>query len=165
MPLKSPGEDWALTSDNKRLYVSLPLSNQVAVVDVRAWKVIANIDAGVKPMRVALQHDERYLWVGTNDGVTVIDTVTAKPVAQIKTGAGAHEIAFNDDDSVAFVTNRDAGTVSLIDIRKLATINEVIVGAKPSAIAFSSLSKTAYVANEGEWNLWTGRRHQERHRG
>ncbi len=149
VPLKSPGEDWVMTADNKRLYVSLPQSNQVAVVDVRAWKVIANIDAGTKPMRVALQHDERYLWVGTDDGVTVIDTVTAKPAAQIKTGAGSHEIAFNDDDSIAFVTNRGAGTVSLIDIRKLAKINEVIVGTKPSAIAFSSLSKTAYVANEG----------------
>lgn len=148
VPLKSPGEDWALTSDNKRLYLSLPQSNQVAVVDVRAWKVIANIDAGVKPMRVALQHDERYLWVGTNDGVTVIDTVTSKPAAQIKTGAGAHEIVFNDDDSVAFVTNKAANTVSVIDVRKLSRIDDLEVGARPTAIAFSSLSKTAYVATE-----------------
>ena len=148
VPLKSPGEDWVLTSDNKWLYVSLPQSNQVAVVDVRAWKVIANIDAGMKPMRVALQHDERYLWVGTDDGVTVIDTVTAKPVTQIKTGAGAHEIIFNDDDSFAFVTNKDGGTVSVIDVRKLTRIDDLEVGARPTAIAFSSLSKTVYVASE-----------------
>ncbi|HEU4796440.1 MAG TPA: hypothetical protein VFT02_12460, partial [Pyrinomonadaceae bacterium] len=87
VPLKTPGEDWVLTADNKRLYVSLPQSNEIAVIDARAWKVIANIAAGSKPMRVALQNDQRYLWVGTEDGVTVIDTVTAKPVAQIKTGA------------------------------------------------------------------------------
>ena len=49
VPLKSPGEDWVLTSDNKRLYVSMPQSNQVAVIDLRSWKVIANIDAGMKP--------------------------------------------------------------------------------------------------------------------
>ena len=149
VPLKSPGEDWVLTSDKKRLYVSLPQHNQVAVVDVRAWKVIAHIDAGMKPTRVALQHDERYLWVGTDDGVTVIDTVAAKPAAQIKTGAGAHEIAFSDDDSVAFVTNKGAGTVSVIDVRKLTRIDDLDVGAKPTALAFSSLSKTAYVASEG----------------
>jgi YVTN family beta-propeller protein len=153
VPLKSPGEDWVLSADNKRLYVSLPQSNQVAVVDVRAWKAIANIDAGVKPMRVALQHDQRYLWVVTDDGVTVIDTVTAKAVAQIKTGAGPHEVVFNDDDSAAFVTNKEAGTVSIIDIRKLATISEIKVGPKPAAIAFSSLSKTAYVANEGDGSV------------
>ena len=37
------------------------------MIDTTSWKVIASIDAGVKPTRVALQHDGRYLWVG-NDG-------------------------------------------------------------------------------------------------
>ena len=148
IPLKSAGEDWVMTSDNKRLYVSMPVSNQVAVIDLPTWKVIANIDTGTRPARVALQHDQRYLWVGTDDGVTVIDTVTAKPAAQIKTGAGPHEIVFNDDDRLALVTNSEAGTVSIIDIRKLATLKEIKVGAKPVAIAFSSLSQIAYVATE-----------------
>ena len=34
IPLKSPGEDWVLTEDNKRLYVSMPQMNQVAVIDI-----------------------------------------------------------------------------------------------------------------------------------
>ena len=153
IPLKSPGEDWVLTADNKRLYVSLPQSNQVAVVDVRAWKVIAGIDTGMKPMRVALQNDQRYLWVGTEEGVTVIDTVTAKPVTQIKTGAGAHEIVFNEDDSIAFVTNKEAGTVSVIDVRKLTRIDDLKVGSRPTAIAFSPLSKTVYVVDESDGSV------------
>ena len=153
IPLKTPGEDWVMTENNKRVYVSMPESNQIAVVDVPTWKVIANIDAGVKPTRVALQHDQRYLWVVTSDGIAVIDTVTAKQVAQIKTGAGPHEIAFNDDDTVAFVTNRAAGTVSLIDIRKLAVVSELKTGPQPTALVFSSLSKSAYVANEGDGSI------------
>lgn len=155
IPLKSPGEDWVMTDNNKRIYVSMPQSNQIAVVDVPTWKVIANIDAGVKPTRVALQHDQRYLWIGTNDGVTVIDTVTTKPVAQIKTGAGPHEIAFDDDDSIAFVTNKAAGTVSVIDIPKLSTLGELKTGSEPTAIVYSSLSKTAYVASEGDGTIVT----------
>lgn len=150
IPLKSPGEDWVMTENKKRVYVSMPQSNQIAVVDIPTWKVIANIDAGVKPTRVALQHDQKYLWVGNNDGVAVIDTVSAKPVAQIKTGAGPHEIAFNDEDSIVFVTNKAAGTVSLIDVRKLALVSDLKAGSQPTAIVFSSLSKTAYVANEGD---------------
>jgi len=153
IPLKTPGEDWVMTENNKRVYVSMPQSNQIAVVDVPTWKVIANIDAGVKPTRVALQHDQKYLWVGTNDGVTVIDTVTAKAVAQIKTAAGPHEIVFNDEDSIAFVTNKAAGTVSLIDTRKLAAVGEIKTGSQPTAIVFSSLSKTAYVASEGDGTI------------
>jgi len=153
VPLNSPGEDWLMTADNQRLYVSMPASNQVAVVDVPTWKVIANIEAASKPTRLALQHDQKYLWVSTDDGVTVIDTITAKPATHIKTGAGPHEIAINDDDSIAFVTNKDAGTVSIIDIRKLAAVKQIKIGTQPVAIAFSSLSKTAYVASETDGTI------------
>jgi hypothetical protein len=44
----------------------MPLVNQVAVVDTSTWKVVANIDTGMKPARVRLQPDERYLWVGND---------------------------------------------------------------------------------------------------
>ena len=154
IPLKSPGEDWVMTADNKRLYVSMPQVNQVAVVDVPAWKVIANIDAGINPTRIALQHDGRYLWVGNDAaGVTVIDTSTNKVAAQLKTGAGHHEIAFTDDDRLAFVTNKDSGTLALIDIRGLAVLKELKIGSNPASIAYSSLSQTAYVANEADGTI------------
>ncbi|HKR13481.1 MAG TPA: YncE family protein [Pyrinomonadaceae bacterium] len=159
IPLKSPGEDWVMSRDSKRLYVSMPQVNQVAVIDVRAFKVIANVDAGVKPSSVALQHDERYLWIGNNganadeSGITVIDTAGNKVVAQLKTGAGHHEIVLNDDDTVAFVTNKDAGTLTVVDVRKLAVLKELKVGAQPTAMAYSSLGKTVYVANEGDGNI------------
>ena len=153
IPLKTPGEDWVMAADNQRLYVSLPLSDQVAVVDVPSWKVIANIDAPSKPRRLALQHDQKYLWASTDDGVTAVDTVSAKPVTHIKTAAGPHEISINDDDSLVFVTNREAGTVSVIDIRKLAAVKQIKVGAQPTAIVFSSLSKTAYVASETDGTI------------
>jgi YVTN family beta-propeller protein len=131
----------------------MPQVNQVAVIDIPTWKVIANIDAGTAPTRVALQHDGRYLWVGNDSGVTVIDTSTNKVAAQLKTGAGHHEIAFSDDDRLAFVTNKDTGTLSLIDIRKLIVSKELKVGSNPAAITFSSLSQTAYVANEGDGTI------------
>jgi YVTN family beta-propeller protein len=157
--LKSPGEDWVISPDNKRIYVSMPLVNQVAVIDVAAWKVIANVETGAKPTRVRLQHDGRYLWIGNDgatpesSGVTVLDTVSNKVVAQLKTGAGHHEIVLNDDDSLAFVTNKDAGTLSVIDVRKLAVAKEIKVGSQPVAIAYASLGQTVYVANEGDGTI------------
>ena len=157
VPLASPGEDWEMSADKKRLYVSMPLSGQVAVIDIATWKVIANVDAGAKPTRVSLQHDGRYLWVGNDDdaregngGVTVIDTVALRVAAQIKTGAGHHEIAVAEDDSFAFITNKQAGTLSVIDVRKLARVKDIKVGSLPSALSFSPLSKAVYVASEGD---------------
>jgi len=154
--LPSPGEDWILSSDKKRLYVSMPLVGQVAVVDTTTWKVLANVAAGVRPTRIALQHDEKYLWVGndaageTPGGVTVIETTTLKVSAQLDTGTGHHEIALADDDRYAFITNRQSGTLSVIDVPKLVKVKDLKIGALPSAIAFSTLAKAVYVANAGD---------------
>ena len=157
--LASSGEDWVMSSDKKRLYVSMPQVNQVAVIDIATWKVIANLEAGIKPTRVALQKDGRYLWIGNDgasekeSGVTVIDTVALRVVAQLSTGAGHHELAFNDDDSAAFVTNKQDGTLSVIDVRKLAPVANVKVGSRPVAVVFSAFSKMLYVANEGDGTI------------
>ncbi|HEX9918056.1 MAG TPA: YncE family protein [Pyrinomonadaceae bacterium] len=155
--LKSPGEDWVMSADRRRLYVSMPLVNQVAVVDTATWKVVENIDTGAKPVRVRLQADGKYLWVGTdglNDGaaggVTVIDTATGKVAAQITTGAGHHEIAFSPDDRFAFVTNKTDGTLSIIEVGRLVKVKDLKTGASPASLAFSPLGRAVYVAHEGD---------------
>jgi DNA-binding beta-propeller fold protein YncE len=157
--LNSSGEDWVMSADKKRLYVSMPAVNQVAVIDLQTLKAIGNIDAGLKPSRVALHHDGRYLWVGNDaasekdSGVTVVDTETLKVAARIKTGLGHHEIALAEDDSLAFTTNKLDGTLSVIDVRKLVKTADVRVGSLPSTVVVSSLSKSVYVGNEGDGTI------------
>lgn len=150
--LSSPGEDWAITSDQERLFVSMPGSNQVAVVDTNTWKVVANVDTGARPVRLALQPDEKYLWVGTDEGagsgVTVIDTTAFKAVARVPTGAGHHEIALSGDNKFAYVTNRDAGTLSVVAVKDFSKVGEVKTGQRANAVAVSPLSKYAYVSDE-----------------
>jgi len=155
--LKSRGDDWALTSDQSRLFVSLPEANQVAVVDTTSWKVIANIDAGPRPTRLALQPDEQYLWVAYGSagasGVTALTASGLKVAARIPTGSGAHELAFSDDQLLTFVTNRDEGTVSVINVRSLRQVKEIKTGRRPVSIAFSRLSQAAYVTDEEDGTI------------
>jgi len=152
--LKSPGEDWLLTRDGERLFVTLPLIDQVAVVNTRSWKVTDYIDTGARPMRVIAQPDQQYLWV-TNDndkdgGVTVIDVNSLKVVAKISTGTGQHDIVVSHDNRYAFVANRDSDTVSVIDVRKLEKVNDIKVGPSPVSLALSELSKAVYVVSEND---------------
>src|SRR5262245_60800585 len=151
--LASPGADWVMGADRKRLYVSMPQVNEIAVIDTVTWKVVANIDAGPLPSRIALQPDNRYLWVANSSGATVIDTDTGKVAASIQTGSGDHEIAFADDGSLVFITNKKEGTLSLVDGRKLVPIRNIKVGPNPSSVAFSTLSKAVYVTNEGDGTI------------
>jgi len=59
VPLKSRGDDWVLSADQRTLYVSMPDSNAVAVVDTTSWEVRASIANGQNPSRVALQPDQQ----------------------------------------------------------------------------------------------------------
>jgi YVTN family beta-propeller protein len=153
--LKSPGEDWLLSRDGEKLFVTMPLIDQVAVISTRSWKVSNYVDTGVKPTRIVAQPDQQYFWV-VNDGdektggVTVIETATLKVAAKILTGSRAHDIVLSSDNRFAFVSNRESGTVSIIDVRTLAKVRDVKVGLGPASLALSELSKSLYVANEGD---------------
>src|SRR5678810_111047 len=157
--MKSPGEDWVLTNDREKLFVTLPLINQVAVIDTPSWKVTSYIDTGVKPTRITLQPDQKYLWVsndgdkGASSGVTVIDTGTLKVVAQVSTGAGRHDIVVSSDNRFAFVSNSESGTVSIVDVRKLEKITDVKVGPGPVSLALSELSKAIYAVSETDGSV------------
>jgi YVTN family beta-propeller protein len=146
--LKSPGEDWLLTRDGEKLFVTMPLINQVAVVNTRSWKVVSYIDTGAHPTRIIAQPDQQYVWVTNDDSVTVIDVNGLKVAANIAIGAGQHDMVAGNDNRYAFVSNRESGTVSVIDIRKLEKVNDVKVGPSPVSLALSELSKAVYVASE-----------------
>jgi DNA-binding beta-propeller fold protein YncE len=160
--MKSPGEDWLLSRDGEKLFVTLPLINQVAVISTRSWKVTNYIDTGVKPTRIVAQPDQQYVWVTTDGGVTVIDTAQLTVAAKIESGAGSHDIVVSSDNRFAFISNSETGTVSIIDIRKLEKLSDVKVGSRPVSLALSELSKALYVANEGDGTVTVieGQSHQ-----
>ena len=151
--LSSPGEDWALTPDGNRLFVSLPDSNRIAVIESADWKVVLEVDTPARPRRVGLQPDGQYLWVAydgsaeTPSGVAAIDTRSLRQVVQIDTGRGSHDLAFSDDSRFVFVTNEAEGTVSVIEVATLARLRDVEVGGKPVSIAWSSQAQAAYVSS------------------
>ncbi|MHC8354702.1 YncE family protein [Pseudomonas sp. LB3P81] len=151
--LKQPPMDWVTTRDNKQVFISMPTAGEVAVIDSEQFKLIDSVAAGSHPVRVALQPDERLLWVGNNaskaeeSGVTVIDTQSLKRLKHLVTGRGHHEIAFSKDSRFAFVSNRDDGTLSIIDIASLTISKHLKTGSNPLSLMYSPLSQAVYVAD------------------
>ncbi len=153
--LPSPAEDWVLSHDRRRIFVTLPEAGKVAIVQTADWKVKKQIKVGSQPGRILAQPDGAYLWAAVNgnekarpSGVSVLDGETGDIVAHIPTGAGPHDLAFSDDSRFAYVTNHGTGTVSVIDVRGLDEVAEVETGAGPVAVAYSGLAQAAYVVNE-----------------
>jgi YVTN family beta-propeller protein len=153
--LPAPGEDWALTADRDRLFVSMPSINRIAVVDTLTFRVHSTMDAGIAPHRVVLQPDGKYLWIANDtvdpatSGVTVLDASTLKVVAHIATGQGHHKIAFDETRHV-YVSNQDSASVSVISAETLAKVKDLSVGKSPVSLAYSAQSKAVYVASQAD---------------
>ncbi|MBH3429873.1 cytochrome D1 domain-containing protein [Pseudomonas alkylphenolica] len=164
--------DWVASNDDKQVFVSMPERGEVALIDTSTFQRVTNINAGKQPLRVALQPDQRLLWVGNNasdpahSGVTVIDVPSRKTQKFFATGSGHHEIAFSADSRYAFVSNRDSGTLSVIDASEMRLVKTLKVGPHPLSVAYSALSQAVYVADgrEGSISVIDARSHELRHK-
>jgi YVTN family beta-propeller protein len=146
--LGAPGEDWVFSPDASRLYVSVPKTGRVAVIDTASFKVLSQPEVGPGAGRLALTPDGGALWVTLADsaGVAVLDTA-AGTVARVAAGEGRHELALSDDGRLAFVTNGGSKSVSVIDAARREKLADLPLAAVPSAVAFSSQARAAYVAS------------------
>jgi YVTN family beta-propeller protein len=154
--LNGRGEDWVLSSDQRRLYVSMPEAGAVAVVDTTTWSVTANIATGPQPGRLALQPDQHYLWIANrgsgseaaDDGVTVVSTEDRSIKTHIATGQAPCEIVFSEDSRSAFVLNRGSGTLSVIDVPGLRKLSDIPVGKKPAGLDYCAKSASVFATDE-----------------
>jgi YVTN family beta-propeller protein len=151
--LSAPGEDWAMSGDGARIFISQPGAGRVATVDTRAWKVVANLDVGPRPSRVKLQPDDRYLWVahdpaGASDpSITVIDTIAGRIASRVAVGEGPHDFAFPPGGRLGFVTNGGGGTVSVVDTSSTKVVRTVPTGPRPRSPSYAALADAVYVAD------------------
>lgn len=159
--LRSPGQDWVIGPEPRRVFVSQPEAGAVAVVEPGDWKVLTHVPTGPAPNRLALQPDGAYLWAGFDraepgqeaSGVSVLDPAGLKERARVRTGRGHHEIAFSGDSRFAFVTNAEDGTVAVVDVRRLEVVRTIPTGRNPVSITWCETARTAYVAHEGDGSI------------
>lgn len=171
--IELPGRpmDWAVTGDEKQVFVSIPERGKVSVVDTETFSHVADLDAGEQPLRVALQPDQHRLWVGNDSsdpakgGVTVIDVPGRNTLKTFNTGSGHHEIAFSADSHFAYVSNSASGTLSIIDIPQMRLAKTLQVGPQPLSVSYSALSQAVYVVDgeEGSVRVFDARSQQLRH--
>jgi YVTN family beta-propeller protein len=145
--LGGQGFDWALTTDQERLFVSVPENGSVAMIDTASWELLTRIDVAGSPRRVALQPDGAFLWVSHDEGVSMVGTTALKELARIPTGAGPHDLAFSADGRFAFVANAGAGTVSVVDVAERRKLRDVAVGGRPVSLSFSATASSLYVGD------------------
>jgi YVTN family beta-propeller protein len=118
-----PGVDHMdFTADGRYLIASCEFGARMIRVDVAREKVVGTLDlkSGAMPQDVKLSPDGRVFYVADmmSNGVWLIDARTFRKIGFIPTGAGAHGLYASRDSRYLYVSNRDEGSISVIDFAR-----------------------------------------------
>ncbi|MGI8800851.1 MAG: hypothetical protein ACR2KV_01580 [Solirubrobacteraceae bacterium] len=116
-----PGVDHAdFSADGRYMYVSCEYLGAMIEIDLTQQRVIRTLDLSPKPASpqdVKLSPDGRMLYVADQDraGIWEIDPVAFKVIGFLHTGKGAHGLYPSRSARLLYITNRIAGTISVMD--------------------------------------------------
>jgi len=89
----------------------------------------------------------RRLYISRATHVIVLDLDSGKTVGDIADTPGVHGIALAPELGRGFVSNGREGTVSIFDLKTLATSSKVKVGDNPDAILYDPATKRVFTFN------------------
>lgn len=106
------------TGDGRYMFVSCEFAARMMVIDVAGRRLIRSVAIRPRssPQDVKLSPDGRVFYVAdlTYGGVWKFDAHSFRRLGFVKTGAGAHGLYPSRDTRGLYVSNRNAGTVSVI---------------------------------------------------
>jgi YVTN family beta-propeller protein len=141
------------TADGRYLLASCEFGGSLIEVDVAREKVVGSVSLtspSDMPQDVKLSPDGRVFYVAdmAAGGVWLVNARTFKKAGFLPTGAGAHGLYASRDSRFLYVSNRDAGTVSLVSFgrRKVVDTWQLPLGASPDMGGVSADGKVLWLS-------------------
>jgi DNA-binding beta-propeller fold protein YncE len=138
-------------------YASCEFGGSMIRIDLQHQRVMRTLVLAhglASPQDVKLSPDGRTLYVADqqNAGLWEISPVTFKVTGFLRTGAGAHGLYPSRDAKVMYVSNRQAGTVSVVSFRTRRVIKtwQLPLPASPDMGGVSSDGRTLWLS--GRYN-------------
>jgi len=117
-----PGVNHAdFTADGRYMLASCEFGARMIVVDVPKRRLVGTLQlpVGASPQDVKLAPDGRFFYVAdlTYGGLWKFDAATFRRLRFIRTGAGAHGLYPDRSATHLYVSNRSAGTISVLSFK------------------------------------------------
>lgn len=148
----SDPEEFDLSRDGKRMFVSNEDVGGASVVDLTTEKVVAEFKTGDEPEGVTVSPDGKWVLVTSEDAgtISIADAATNTVKGNLKVGRRPRSIAFLPDSVRAWVNAENDGTVVLFDAVAQKVLKTVKLGeagvVKPMKVLLSPDAKTLYVS-------------------
>ena len=140
IPIPGSGVDHMdFSADGSYLLVSCEFGGQVVKVGTDPPRVLGVYRGGRLPIDVKLNPEGTYFFVADQGrhGVIVVEPESMTEAAFSPTGRGAHGMAIARDTRALYVTNRLAGTLSVIDMAAFGVAQTWNIGGSPDMVQVS----------------------------
>jgi YVTN family beta-propeller protein len=148
IPTSGIPRPYAVTRDEKTLYVALSDYHGFEIINIPDKKQIAKVDLPAAPPAdcelephtethgIALSPNEKELWVTSlsDGGVYVYDVATKKLSAEIATGSCPNWIGFSPDGKSVTVSNCASNDAAIIDAKTHQVLAKVKTGEGPKRL-------------------------------
>ena len=119
------------TADGRYALASCEFSGQLLRIDLRHKRVVGVIDlhAGAMPQDVKLSPDGRIFYVADmmSSGLWIVSATSFRVIGHVHTGAGAHGLYPSRDARFLYVSNRSAGTISVLSFRTRRVVHTWVI--------------------------------------
>lgn len=139
--------------DGRTFVASCEFSGELLLVDTVARTLVRKITLpkGSKPQDVKLSPDGTTYFVAdlNRDGLVLLDAATFEVTGFLPTGAGAHAVYTSRDSRDLYVTNREEGSVSVVDVatRTVRATYRLPKGASPDMGNLSGDGRTLWLSS------------------
>ena len=146
----SDPEEFALSRDGKRIYISNEDVKTASVINIAANKVEAIIPIGQEPEGVATTPDGKQFYVTceASGEIFIIDSTTYKVVSHFKINGRPRSADFLRDAAIGFVPSESAGELNIIDTAAMKVLQTLPLpaGSRPMRVRVSADGKKLYVS-------------------
>jgi YVTN family beta-propeller protein len=153
LPAASMPSHIAFSRDSRTAFVTLQGTSALTSIDLASGKINWTAPVGRQPAGIITRPGGSLL-VGImgSDYVAEVDPGTGNVIRKIQTGNGAHNFLAAPDGKKLYVTNRVAGTISVLDAETLAITNTLRAPGGPDDMAMSPDGHELWVT--GRWRAW-----------
>lgn len=143
----------AFSHDSKTVFVTLQGTSGLISIDLASGKINWTVQVGRQPAGIITRPGGTLL-VGImgSDYIAEVDPTNGNVIRKIQTGNGAHNFLASADGKTLYVTNRVAGTISVLDANTLAVTSTLKAPGGPDDMAMSPDGHELWVT--GRWHAW-----------
>lgn len=147
----SDPEQFDISRDGRRLYVSNEDSAQATVLDTRSGAIVGMVPMGHEPEGVRVAPNGKWVIITseTDNAISIVDTATLRVLKTVKVGVRPRDLAFTPDSDLAYVSGEGDASLSRVPIPAGEPVTRVLrlgKAARPMGVVFDAAHQRIYMS-------------------